>query len=300
MGEKEDEKYINTLIRDEMARKRFKETPTKKEAAAVMRSLAKTDASWIREFNRDEGRMHRGALAFYDHAGVLKGNGTILKIAREEKKGGNNAYHYLVVTASHVADLVPAPQGTHWTRHPEGRDVAVRELTEDELARAKAESDALLLPPLQKGREDITGEIGAVIAHGNGKNAPVRKLYPSRLSPKISFPVMTAMNIGLPVPRKYMYEEDFNEMRAMAVPYNEAMKGLHDQPPPMNRVSGGAFVHLPRGSRELSFGGFLVAGVKAFGEGVSYDIGFVLDHMYTRETIAEHEKMRGVPSAGSR
>jgi len=293
---REDEIYFNTLISDPIARQRFRETSTRKETASVLRSIAKTKAPWIEEFDGDQRRMHRGALAFRDRDGVLKGNGTILKIPAEGVEGkdaGKDKFRYLVVTASHVADQVPPPAGTHWTLHREERDVAVRDLSADELARAKAESDALLLPPLQKGGEDITGEVGTVIAHGNGLNAPVRKLYPSRLSPKISTPVLAAMYVKLPeVGKKYLHEADFNAVRMITLPYDEAAKTgqKKDQSSPMNRVSGSAFVYIPKGSKELAFGGLIVSGVKAYSEGVSYDVGFILDHMYVREAIDEHLK----------
>jgi len=295
LRERSDERYFNLLTKDPMARKQFQETPTRGEVAATLRSIAKTKAPWIEQFNRDAKRMHRGALAFRDVGGVLMGNGTILKIPIEGAGGeaGKDKFHYLVVTASHVADQVSPPAGTHWTRHREERDVAVRDLSADELVRAKSASDALLLPPLQQGGEDITGEVGTVIGHGNGMNAPVRKMYPSRLSPKISFPVLTAAYVRLPeAGKKYMHATDFDAVRMITLPYDEAAKRgpNKDQPTPMNRASGSAFVYIPKGSKEMAFGGILVSGVKAYPEGVSYDVGFILDHMYVREAIDEHLK----------
>ncbi|OGG73772.1 hypothetical protein A3A40_00895 [Candidatus Kaiserbacteria bacterium RIFCSPLOWO2_01_FULL_54_20] len=292
LRERSDERYFNLLTKDPIARKQFQETPTRGEVASTLRSIAKTKAPWIEAFNRDAKRMHQGALAFRDGGGVLKGNGTILKIPIEGGGAGKDKFHYLVVTAAHVADKVPPPSGTHWTRHREERDVAVRDLSADELARTKSESNALLLPPLQEGKEDVTGEIGTVIAHGNGINAPVRKMYPSRLSPKVSFSVLTAMYMTLPKPVKYMHAADFDAVRMITLPYNETGKTgpRKDQPSPMNRASGSAFVYMPKDSKEMAFGGLLLSGTKAYPEGVSYDVGFILDHMYVREVIAEHQK----------
>lgn len=283
--EKQDEAYFLRLARDPIARKLFQEAPTQKELGAVMRSLAKTNAKWINAFKRDEKRMHNGALALHTNWGQFVGNGTILKVPDRRKVSGQE-YRHIVATASHVADHVPPPPGTSWTRHPKGRDVAVRDLSESERTSvATGTTGALLFRP--DDDKDITGEVGAVIAHDDDEGPLARKLYPSRISPFISSHVLRTGGIK---PEEYppQYDrDDYAAMRIVVLPPGQAVKPK-DKKEPVKGVSGGAFVYMPRGSAEPAFGGMFVAAARIYEGFVMYEAGLVIDRSYVRETLEEH------------
>lgn len=292
--EKQDEAYFQKLIRDPIARKLFQEAPARKDLGAVMRSLEKTSAKWIDAFRRDEKHMHNGALALHGNWGKLVGNGTILKVPDARKDGGQETYHYIVATAAHVADLVPPPSGTSWTRHPKGRDVAIRELSESEKASlATGGTGALLFRPSDD--KDITGEVGVVVAHDDDDGPLARKLYPSRISPTVSSTVAQLMKIKREEV-KYKREPDFAASRLMVLPSGEAKitykPGTEvidtSKPTPARGVSGSAFVYMPRGEREPVLGGIFIGAVPSWVEGVRYDTGLVVDRSYVRETLEEH------------
>ncbi|MBI2613029.1 hypothetical protein HYW59_04475 [Candidatus Kaiserbacteria bacterium] len=297
--EKQDEAYFQKLVRDPNARKRFQEAPTGKELGSVMRSLAKAKAQWIEPFKQDEKRMHGGALTLRNERGAFIGNGTLLKVPMSRKDSAAEEYHYLVATTAHVADMVPPPAGTRWTLHPKERDVAVRELSALERASVATGTQGALLFRLQDNR-DITGEVGAVIAHDNDRGSLERKLYPSRISPTVSGAVTRLMGMDMTKMEKYTREPDLGAYRVITLPSGEAKivykPGTRvvdeSRPQPARGVSGSAFVHTPRGATEPALGGIFVGALPSRVDGDAYDAGFVIDRSYIGETITEHLKRR--------
>ncbi|MEY4747669.1 MAG: hypothetical protein RLZZ416_718 [Candidatus Parcubacteria bacterium] len=290
LREQRDEEYFNTLIADPAARRAFREAPTPDQRGSLLRSLAKVKPQWLQEFERDEDLFNRHTLPQCNRVnGKICGNATIIRIPVQKPGERGITHHHLLITASHVADQVDPPSGTSWTRHKSGRDVAVRELDERDLAVVKISPDkAFPFHPLKRG-QDITGAVGAVIALGRDRD---RKLYPSRISPTLSTRWVRPPDLT----KLYERPEDMEAIRMIVLPpgqgtpVKENFHGKTMDIAPAAGVSGAAFVYVPDGSSELSFGGvFTGAGVMP-ADGSTYDTGYVLDPTYVQEAIEHHFK----------
>ncbi|MEK7133760.1 MAG: twin-arginine translocation signal domain-containing protein [Patescibacteria group bacterium] len=283
LREKEDDAYLALISKDPTAQRLFQEAPTQKQVGSVIRSLARTNELWIKDFERRGGLMHDGARILLDAKRHFRGNGTVLKVAADDRTGGKNKY--FLVTAAHVARNVPLSGGKSWTYHPGDIDVALYEMSEGEAMNPRTQRvSALSLLPLAKQGEDISGQVGMVLASDNDAGPFERKQYPSRISPRLSDEVLRRMNVRVREDVQYMKKSNRESWRLIILPPGEA-KPQSNGRLPTEGASGGAFLHVPPGSQEVAFGGLYVAGRETAAEGVTYSIGVVVDHMYVRETL---------------
>jgi hypothetical protein len=218
------------------------------------------------------------------------GNGIVLRFNDQNPEGSGLIERFVVVTARHVADLVPSPNGKRWTNHPTS-DVSVVELSREEAM----PHTPLFLSRLH-AQDDLSGEIVVVLGKDvtleNGSRRHIAKRFPAIYSPRLTSEVFNSMGApGDPsiVPLNGKGAEDWAEterQRLIVLPPEE----MEPDPIAANKfavagMSGSPLVYVPDGGKGVEFAGLLISAAHANVNGKAFALGLVLDQKMVWETI---------------
>ena len=287
-----DELFFEQLLNDPMELAKFRQNPKIEEIGKLIRVLAKTEDEWTKPIEHNANALHAGARELYNEKNIFIGNGTVLRIHDDRAQGGSPVYRYVLVTAAHVAKDAVLPEGARlreWAFHPKGGDVAVCELDENAVAFRKNKRDALHLgiSPKRAAR-DISGLFGLSIGRDNDFGALERKVYPSRISPRITDKLFQVAGVD----SSGAYQKD--DLRLVVLHPNQIqqIQGLYAA----QGMSGCAFVFFDEGQQGVEFGGIFVAVTaidipetdeKGKSQKRRYVIGDIVDHVTVREAIQD-------------
>lgn len=278
-----DLRYFRSLFTDPAALADFREAPTESTIARVLRVLSRTSTEWTNAIRRAVGLVHPGAQVLRNPDGHHIGNGTLLKVPDTRRGARANSYRYVVVTAWHVAELVPAPDGSTWVRHPGNADIAVREVSEAEKREWTGEPHAMSLKmSSERVHDDIGGKVGVVLGKDSDTGSMLRKMYPSLVSPRVTRQFLRACGLTDAAINERLYQHD--EFRLIVLPPEEMITDRNGHAKPKG-MSGSAYVYLPEGSSDVEFGGIFIAISPANSDNTTFLLGHVADHFQVREAI---------------
>jgi hypothetical protein len=218
------------------------------------------------------------------------GNGITLRFYEENPDGPGLKERYVLVTARHVADSVPSPNGKEWTHHPRNVDLSAVELGRE---------DAIMAMPLFLGRKnqdtDLSGEVVSILGIDTDKEKHIPSVLSPRMTDHLSNIASMYQNIDW---QGNLDPSQGTELRFVIIPHEEmeldtkfdtnkngSIDPEEHQIPKLAGMSGSPLVYLPQGGKGVEFCGLLIAGSVIEVEGKSFSVGLVVDQKQVWETI---------------